>query len=215
MAELDVQPKTKRRWWIWLLLLLIILAVVFYLISREGNGGLYTGTDSTAHSGSKQESGLAAETVTTPNWGAVDFNAPQARYEEITDSAVSVRGNDDYSIYGLGENILFATGASTVQAGAENQLKQISSSLEKRFKGASLAVYGNTDSTGNAGENKALGKERAVAVKEWLVANGGIDSGQISVQSKGQSDPVASNSTSKGRQMNRRVEIVAMSQPAR
>jgi outer membrane protein OmpA-like peptidoglycan-associated protein len=142
----------------------------------------------------------------------VDFDAPAAVYDEITDSSISVRGNDDYTIYGLGENILFATNQNAIQAGAENQLKQISSSLEKRFKGASIAIYGNTDATGDASQNKALGEKRAESVKEWLIKNGNIESSKITVHSKGQSDPVASNKTLEGRHMNRRVEIVAMGQ---
>lgn len=204
MAELDVQPKTNRPWWIWLILALIILALLFLFRSCGNNNGAQTEAVS--------DSSTVVEAVTTPNWGAVDFDAPSASYEEITDSSISVRGNDEYTIYGLGENILFATNENTIQASAENQLKQISSSLEKRFKNASIAVYGNTDATGDANQNKALGEKRAESVKEWLIKNANIESSKISVHSKGQSDPVASNETAKGRHMNRRVEIVAMPQ---
>jgi outer membrane protein OmpA-like peptidoglycan-associated protein len=202
MAELDVQPKTSRPWWIWLLLALIVVA--FLLLFRNCSN------DKVAEKGLARDSSTVIEAVTTPNWDVVDFDAPAATYEEITDSAISVRGNDEYTIYGLGENILFATNENSIQPGAENQLKQISSSLNKRFKDVDIAVYGNTDATGNADQNKALGEKRAEAVKEWLIKNGNIIDNKVSIHSKGQSDPVASNATAEGRHMNRRVEIVAM-----
>jgi outer membrane protein OmpA-like peptidoglycan-associated protein len=204
MAELDVQPKTNRPWWIWLLLALIVVAFLF-LFRNCGN-------EKVAENSLAKDSATVAEAVTTPNWDIVDFDAPVATYEEITDSSISVRGNDEYTIYGLGENILFATNKNSIQPDAEKQLKQVSSSLNKRFKNVDIAVYGNTDATGNADQNKALGEKRAEAVKEWLIKNGNIDSSKITIHSKGQSDPVASNATAKGRHMNRRVEIVAMGQ---
>jgi outer membrane protein OmpA-like peptidoglycan-associated protein len=182
MAELDVQPKTNRPWWIWLLLALIVVAFLF-LFRNCGN-------EKVAENSLAKDSLTVAEAVTTPNWDIVDFDAPVATYEEITDSSISVRGNDEYTIYGLGENILFATNENSIQPDAEKQLKQISSSLNKRFKNVDIAVYGNTDATGNADQNKALGEKRAEAVKEWLIKNGNIDSSKITIHSKGQSDPV-------------------------
>jgi hypothetical protein len=32
MADLDVQPKVSRPWWLWLLILLIVVAIAFYLV---------------------------------------------------------------------------------------------------------------------------------------------------------------------------------------
>lgn len=205
MAELDVQPKKNSPWWIWLLLALVILGLIFLIRScgKEDVADTEVVTE---------DSTLKIEAVTVPNWSNIDFNAPNAAYEEITDTSITVRGNDNYTIYGLGENILFSTDESKVQSGAEKQLQQIAASLKKRFNGGAVAVYGNTDSTGTAGYNAELGKQRAASVKDWLVRNAGISNDKISVESKGQSDPVASNTTAEGRQMNRRVEIVVMKQ---
>ncbi|GGC05129.1 OmpA family protein [Dyadobacter sediminis] len=205
MAELDVQPKKKSPWWIWLILALVILALVFLFRS--------CGKDEVADTEVvTEDSTLKIEAVTVPNWDNIDFNSPNASYEEITDTSITVRGNDNYTIYGLGENVLFATDESNIQSGAEKQLQQIAASLKKRFTGGAVAVYGNTDSTGSAGHNAELGKQRAESVKDWLVKNAGVSNDKISVESKGQNDPVATNSTAEGRQMNRRVEIVVMKQ---
>ena len=203
MAELDVQPKKKSPWWIWLIVALIIIVLAFLVRGCSDNkSAAISSIDST----------VAVEASTVPDWDHVNFDSPNASFEEITDSAVSVRGNDSYTIYGLGENVLFASGKSVVQGQAEMQLNQISRSLEKRFKDSPIAIYGNTDDIGDAGQNKALGQERAEAVKQWLVKNAGITAQHITVRSRGQSDPVASNATEDGRKMNRRVEIVVMKQ---
>ncbi|MFD2146669.1 OmpA family protein [Mucilaginibacter antarcticus] len=95
-----------------------------------------------------------------------------------------------------------------MQGNAEAKLKQISTALGNRFKGAVVAVYGSTDSTGDAADNKQLGAERANAVKDWLT-NNGITADKISVQSLGETEPVASNETKTGRAQNRNVSIVA------
>lgn len=196
MAELNVQPK-KTSPFIWILLAIIAIGLLLFLTRgcNKNETNNTTGKDT------------VAKTVT--NWKQVDFNSPAASYEEITDKQINVRGNGHYAIYGLGENILFAKDQSTIQPGADARLKQIAASLKKRFGNASIAIYGNTDATGTAAHNQKLGAERAKSVRSWLVGSG-IDEDRITVQSKGEADPVASNATAKGKQLNRSVEIVAL-----
>lgn len=200
MAELDVQPKKKSPI-LWIIGIIFILALLFFLIRgcNDNDNKRINETDSTE---------VVATTVT--DWDSIDFNSPTTSYEEVTDQGIEVRGNEKYSIYGLGENILFATNQSNIQSTAEQQLNQISTSLKKRFDGASIAVYGNTDSTGTAGHNKELGAQRAEAVKNWLVDNAGISADKISVHSRGESSAAATNTTGAGRQLNRNVQIVAL-----
>jgi len=200
MAELEVQPK-KRSPFIWILAILAIVALLFFLLRGCGK-------DATRGADGADSSKVIATTVA--DWNSVDFNAPAASYDEVTDKGIDVRGNDSYSIYGLGENILFATDQSNIQSGAEQQLNQIAGSLKKRFEGASIVVYGNTDATGSAGHNKELGAARAEAVKTWLVEKAGIASDKISVRSHGESAAEASNATAEGRQLDRNVQIVAL-----
>ena len=201
MAELDVQPKRKSPWWIWVVLLLLVLLIIYF----------FRGCNDTENTASEVvDSTATIQSATSPNWESVDFNAPNASYEEITDTSISVRGNDKYTIYGLGENILFESGQDQVQGKAKNQLDQISKSIKKRFSGYWIAVYGNTDATGNAEENKELSGKRAESVKNWLIENAGVSQERISVGALGEEEPVATNATEKGRKMNRRVEIVVM-----
>lgn len=209
MAELNVQPKKNNSWWIWALLALVLLALLFFLLKGCNNKTATTGTTDSTATKTTDTSSKAMASTTDSN--KVDFNSPKASYDEITDSTISVRGNNNYSIYGLGNDILFDTDKSTIKSGAQNQLKMISASLAKRFKGANITIYGNTDSKGTPELNKKLGAARADAVREWFVKNGGIPEQSITVHSLGENDPVASNATSEGRQLNRNVSIVATS----
>jgi outer membrane protein OmpA-like peptidoglycan-associated protein len=146
---------------------------------------------------------------TGDDWNDVDFNAPAVTYDEVSDKNINVRGNNNYGIYGVGENILFDEGKSTLRSGAEANLRQIVGSIDKRYSGSNVRVYGYTDAVGSAGYNKELAEQRAEAVRNWLVQNGNVAENRISVHPVGEGQPVASNSTEQGRQQNRRVEIVA------
>lgn len=201
MADLDVQPKKSSPWWIWLIIVLIAIIILFFLVKGCNSKTTAVGTnDSTANK---------TLAVTRPDWSKVDFNAAKASDADVTDPAISVSGNDQYTIYTLGENILFATDQNDLQGTAGDKLKQIVASLNKRFKGANIGVYGSTDSTGTAGHNKELGAARAAAVRSWLIQTGGLDSTLVSIHSLGESKPVATNATASGRQQNRNVSIVA------
>jgi|CXWL01.1.fsa_nt_gi outer membrane protein OmpA-like peptidoglycan-associated protein len=76
-----------------------------------------------------------------------------------------------------------------------------------KSKGTQLVVTGYTDSVGSDAYNLQLGERRAESVKKCL-AERGVATSRITVRSKGEADPVASNETAEGRQNNRRVEVV-------
>ena len=69
-----------------------------------------------------------------------------------------------------------------------------------------VVVRGHTDSTGPVAYNLKLGMKRAQSVKDYMVANG-IDGERLSLESKGESEPISTNFTAEGRKLNRRVEI--------
>lgn len=71
-------------------------------------------------------------------------------------------------------------------------------------------LEGHTDSVGPEAYNKGLGERRAAVVRDYLVEKG-VGAARISTSSAGESDPIASNETDKGRLLNRRVEVRAVS----
>ena len=205
MADLDGQPKKQTSWIPWLIGALLLLALLAFLLRSCNSNKTAAGTtDSTNRGGD-----VVAATTPASDWSDIDRNAPAAAYDEITNKDIEVRGNNNYGIYSLGENVLFETGKATLRSDAEANLKQITASISKRFGGGEVRVYGYTDSVGSQGYNKELAQQRAEAVKNWISANGGISAGNISLNAIGEGSPVATNATAAGRQQNRRVEVVA------
>lgn len=214
MADLDVQPKKKGSILPWILLGLGIIALLFFLARGCNNDTNTDGVNSDSSTARTSDASSGNMSATTPtdegsDWNDVDFNSPSMAYDEITGKDINVRGNDKYAIYGLGENILFDEGKATIRSQAEQNLKQIAASIEKRHTGGNVRIYGHTDATGSAGANKELAQQRAEAVRNWLVQNGAITDTRVSLHPIGESQPVASNATDEGREQNRRVEIVA------
>ena len=76
----------------------------------------------------------------------------------------------------------------------------------KTIKLEVIIAVGNTDSIGTDAYNLALGQRRASAVKNYLISQG-VPADKIYTESKGKSNPVASNATAEGRAKNRRVDI--------
>lgn len=72
--------------------------------------------------------------------------------------------------------------------------------------GATLNITGHTDSIGTKEYNQALGYRRAQSVGQYFESKG-IPSKRISIESKGEMQPVDNNSTREGRANNRRTVI--------
>lgn len=67
-------------------------------------------------------------------------------------------------------------------------------------------IYGHADSTGPSMYNQNLSVKRAQAVVNYL-ANKGVDPKRFTAKGFGESQPAVPNTTSEGRQKNRRVEL--------
>lgn len=109
-------------------------------------------------------------------------------------------------------DVLFATGQSDLKAGAASSLDQLVAFL-KRYPARSIAIEGHTDSVGSDISNQGLSERRANTVKGYLVRQG-IDPTRVTSAGLGESQPVADNGTSFGRQQNRRV-VMIISEPVR
>ncbi len=102
--------------------------------------------------------------------------------------------------------ILFDVDKTNLKPDAQNSLKQLAVSLQNNPE-TNILVVGHTDSTGTAAHNMDLSIRRANAVKLFM-GQQGVNSARLSTQGKGETEPIAPNSTAEGRAQNRRVEIV-------
>jgi outer membrane protein OmpA-like peptidoglycan-associated protein len=103
-------------------------------------------------------------------------------------------------------DVLFDTGKAQLNPGAARKLDQLAQFLTEH-PDRRVQIDGFTDSVGTESYNQSLSQQRADAVKSALTTRG-IDSSRIGSQGYGKGFPVADNSDSGGRQLNRRVEVV-------
>jgi OmpA-OmpF porin, OOP family len=105
----------------------------------------------------------------------------------------------------LQADTLYDFNKSDLKPEGKATLDKIAADLHK-IKLEVIIAVGNTDSIGTDAYNMALGMRRAQSVKTYLVAKG-VDGSRIYTESKGKSNPVASNATAEGRAKNRRTDI--------
>ena len=101
---------------------------------------------------------------------------------------------------------LFDSSRHNLTPAAQIRLARLSGILASH-PGLKLQVEGHTDNTGAKDYNTQLSQKRADAVRDYLVSVGIVPE-TISSQGLGDADPVGDNTTSAGRQQNRRVELV-------
>lgn len=101
--------------------------------------------------------------------------------------------------------VQFETGRATLKAESYAVLDQIVGIL-KQYPAYALRISGHTDNVGASSNNQLLSEQRAEACYEYL-ANSGIDRERMSFAGYGESRPIASNNSSEGRRLNRRVEF--------
>ncbi|MGA7965407.1 MAG: OmpA family protein [Gammaproteobacteria bacterium] len=111
-----------------------------------------------------------------------------------------------------GENIVigpiedaFAKDGTQFADGVRGMLALVAPVLTE-FSKTLITIRCYTDSSGAADYNRTLSEQRGLAVARYLV-NAGVDAARILVVGYGESEPVASNATVKGRARNRRVGI--------
>lgn len=105
----------------------------------------------------------------------------------------------------IGGEALFDSNADALNASGEQALAELISELETFQEISAIEVIGHTDATGPEDYNQALSERRAAAVSAFLTsAYPNVD---VTSSGMGESSPIATNSTSEGRQLNRRVEI--------
>lgn len=105
-------------------------------------------------------------------------------------------------------HINFDFDSAEIKPAFKPELDKAAQFINKYREVPQIMIEGHTDSRGRDAYNQQLSERRAVAVREYLIANYPIEAKRLVAVGKGESMPVADNATEEGRLLNRRVEIV-------
>lgn len=105
----------------------------------------------------------------------------------------------------ISKGIYFETGKAVLKKESLITLDKIIDIMNE-YEAYNVSIEGHTDNTGKADKNLTLSKDRAAAVKEYLVSKG-ISASRMDSEGYGQERPVADNKTAAGRAQNRRVDL--------
>ncbi len=102
--------------------------------------------------------------------------------------------------------VFFDEDGTSVKPGSGANLEIIADSLRAAARAPKISVSGHSDDSGTPEYNERLAESRARTVVGFLIEHG-ISADQIKIQSFGSTRPLVSNTTTEGRQLNRRVDI--------
>jgi len=140
--------------------------------------------------------------------GAIGYYMDQQEAKlraELQGTGVSVTRIGDNITLNMPGNVTFATNSSDLSPAFFDVLSSVSKVLAE-FDQTVVEVAGHTDSSGSDDYNQSLSERRAISVAQYLQSQGIINERLLTV-GLGESMPVANNSLSSGKQLNRRVEI--------
>jgi outer membrane protein OmpA-like peptidoglycan-associated protein len=112
---------------------------------------------------------------------------------------------------GEGIQVTFASGmlydfdSDAIRPASAQNLDNLASSLTK-YPNTSLRIVGHTDGQGTSAYNQELSLRRANSAAAYLGTHG-VASSRARTIGRGETEPLASNDTEAGRQVNRRVEV--------
>src|SRR4051812_38932120 len=136
--EVVVQPKKRGIPCLgWLFIGIGVLVIILFLMRSCNSNDDYTinTTDTstvvgaTAPNTTTNDTTFAGRTPGADDWDDIEKNSHNASYNEVTNKNISVRGNDNYGVYSLGNDILFDINKSTLRKGADQNLRQIAASI--------------------------------------------------------------------------------------
>lgn len=129
----------------------------------------------------------------------------QEKLARIPGTSVERVGEDTLLVH-FDSDILFDVNSAVIDSGGRGTLEEVAAVLSEYPKTA-VVVQGHTDSTGSEEHNQTLSERRATSVKNYL-ASRGVDDDRMAALGFGEGSPVASNDSERGRQENRRVDIL-------
>jgi outer membrane protein OmpA-like peptidoglycan-associated protein len=163
----------------------------------------------------EKENDLAAEKAVTQSLGSANKAlATEKDFNEKFEKARSKFTQDEAEVYKQGDMLtirLRGLEFPSAQAALKNSDFALLGKVQrviKEFNNSSVVIEGHTDSSGSKTKNAKLSKERAQAVRAYLLSIDAISPDKIQAIGSGDQKPLATNKTTLGRAQNRRVDVL-------
>ena len=135
-----------------------------------------------------------------------EFN--QSLEELVNAGLINIKSDENWLTIELSSGLIFPSGSATILLKAKPILKQIAKTLAPLKNYVRVRGYTDNIHIGNElyASNWALSAYRAISVLNSLSGDG-IPPAQLAIEAYGEFSPFASNSTERGREVNRKVVI--------
>ena len=127
-------------------------------------------------------------------------------YITVTDT-VYITINNDTDLKKVFKDVKFESDKYILTYSSILVLSEVSNYLDE--KALNIHITGHTDSQAPDEYNMELSENRVKAVQNYLVSKG-ISKSRIKIDWKGETEPIATNNTEEGRENNRRVELLIL-----
>ncbi len=176
---------------------------------KKVKGEVVKDSDDQGYHVSKDGKDLWIVLSVSPNAGErteyyIEIVEQQAMKQELIaniEEALSAEGK--IALYG----IYFDVNKAVIKTESEAAIKEIADYLMINPK-VSVFIVGHTDNTGDYMKNIKLSKDRALAIKNYLITKYKIVATRLIADGVGPLAPIASNTNEEGKKLNRRVEVV-------
>jgi outer membrane protein OmpA-like peptidoglycan-associated protein len=211
-ANVAVDPDTKPATWLGKLdALTPVLTQPGAQVRIAGDDIEVSGTAADAKFGwiDKLKSLFGAGWNVSAAGAAVEASTPAAQPAEKTVSADAKCDSANLAATLDLKAVNFRIGSKTLPPVSRAALLKSAHALKacsSAAKPIKLEIAGYTDTTGNAALNLMLSKQRAQAVRAYLIKQG-VPANSVSAAGFGEANPIANNSTREGRMANRRIEL--------
>ena len=157
----------------------------------------------------KAEAEMAALKAERDKAEAERLAAEKAAREQAArqQNAQQAKAEAQKKLEAIGATVYFANAGTKAQFDekTDDAIHAICDAM-KADQNLKVTVYGHTDNTGSLKANMKYGKQRAQALKDYMVKLG-APAKNITCESKGPKEPVADNKTKEGRAKNRRATV--------
>ncbi|MEJ2053023.1 MAG: OmpA family protein, partial [Calditrichaceae bacterium] len=174
----------------------------FYLAKSDLLGARVAEMNKLYGNQAKEKSALAQQIADQAKTNELFLNMERSFSPE---EARVLREDNEIIIRLVGLN--FPSAKATIEQKSFALLTKVRNAINA-FPKSTISVQGHTDSFGGDVQNLQLSKDRAQAVKQYLMANSKLVDSQIEVIGYGESKPISTNETVTGRAANRRVDVV-------